>query len=88
VLVVVDILEHHLIGTEIQVLFGSESVDLLFHLNIAKLRPGIIKTTIQKPPKNAWNMASSVDPSTRKRVLRVIFISLLLDLVCTAAFAH
>jgi hypothetical protein len=27
-------------------------------------------------------MAQPVDPSTRKRVLRVIFISLLLDLVC------
>ena len=28
-------------------------------------------------------MAVAIDPATRKKVLKVVFISLLLDLVCT-----
>jgi len=34
------------------------------------------------------SMAAPVDPATRKRVLRVVFISLLLDLVCIACHSR
>jgi hypothetical protein len=33
-------------------------------------------------------MAAPVDPATRKKVLRVVFFSLLLDLVCAFPFLH
>ncbi len=40
-------------------------------------------TTTKTKERKEGEMAASVDPATRKKVLRVVFISLLLDLVCS-----